>query len=49
MCEEEQTLNDYIAEQCDLVDAALDKLIPAEEESPATLHKAMRYSIFAGG
>ncbi len=49
MCEEEQTLNDYIAEQCDLVDAALDKLLPAEDESPATIHKAMRYSIFAGG
>ncbi len=49
MCEEELTLEDYIAEQCDLVDAALDKLLPAEDESPQTIHAAMRYSIFAGG
>ena len=32
-----------------LVDKELDKILPAETASPATLHKAMRYSIFAGG
>ena len=47
MCE--QSLNDYITEQCALIDAALDRLLPAENESPETIHKAMRYSIFAGG
>ena len=47
MCE--QSLNDYITEQCALIDAALDRLLPAEDESPETIHKAMRYSIFAGG
>jgi geranylgeranyl diphosphate synthase, type II len=31
------------------VDAALDRLLPPETEQPASLHKAMRYSIFAGG
>ena len=46
MCE--QSLNDYITEQCALIDAALDRLLPAENESPETIHKAMRYSIFAG-
>lgn len=47
MCE--QTLQEYIEENCELIDAALDRLLPAEDESPETIHKAMRYSIFAGG
>jgi len=32
-----------------LVDAALDRLLPPETAQPPALHKAMRYSIFAGG
>jgi len=32
-----------------LTDVALDKLIPAETEPPASIHKAMRHSVFAGG
>ena len=31
------------------VDRKLDELLPPESASPGTLHKAMRYSIFAGG
>lgn len=31
------------------VNAALEKLLPAESTAPPTIHKAMRYSIFAGG
>jgi geranylgeranyl diphosphate synthase type II len=31
------------------VDAALDALLPREDEAPARLHTATRYSIFAGG
>jgi len=31
------------------VDSALDRLLPPEAEQPANLHKAMRYSVFAGG
>lgn len=42
-------LNTYLAERCRLVDAALDAFIPADSVSPATLHKAMRHSVFAGG
>ena len=42
-------LNTYLAERCRLVDAALDTFIPADSVSPATLHKAMRHSVFAGG
>ena len=31
------------------VDAALDRLTPADSAHPATIHRAMRYSLFAGG
>jgi geranylgeranyl diphosphate synthase type II len=42
-------LNQYLADMCAVVDAALDKLLPPETPAPATIHKAMRYSVFAGG
>ena len=32
-----------------LTDATLDRLIPLENEHPASIHKAMRHSVFAGG
>jgi geranylgeranyl diphosphate synthase type II len=32
-----------------LTDAALDRLLPLETEHPASIHKAMRHSVFAGG
>jgi geranylgeranyl diphosphate synthase type II len=31
------------------VDAALDRLLPAETTQPSSIHEAMRYSVFAGG
>jgi geranylgeranyl diphosphate synthase type II len=31
------------------INAALDRLLPPEDANPPTIHKAMRYSIFAGG
>src|SRR6201988_3505862 len=31
------------------VDAALERLLPAETAPPASIHTAMRYSVFAGG
>jgi geranylgeranyl diphosphate synthase type II len=31
------------------IDSALDKLLPAEDVSPSDLHRAMRYSVLAGG
>ena len=43
------TLADYISVQQKTVDAALDRWVPAESENPATIHRAMRYSLFAGG
>lgn len=32
-----------------LVDAELDRILPPAEEYPPSIHKAMRYSVFAGG
>ena len=43
------TLGDYIAFQQKRVDAALDRWVPQESQDPSIIHKAMRYSLFAGG
>jgi geranylgeranyl diphosphate synthase type II len=43
------TLADYISARQKTIDAALDCWVPAETENPATIHRAMRYSLFAGG
>ncbi len=42
-------LKAYLKEQCARIDAALDKYLPKESELPHSLHKSMRYSVFAGG
>jgi geranylgeranyl diphosphate synthase type II len=40
---------DYFKRNANLVDQWLDRLLPSESETPATIHQAMRYSVFAGG
>jgi geranylgeranyl diphosphate synthase, type II len=42
-------LDNYLAEKRQQVDMALDDMIPQEDNEPVLLHRAMRYSIFAGG
>lgn len=42
-------LPQFVTETRKLVDAALDRLLPAESVSPATVHAAIRWSVFAGG
>ncbi len=42
-------LNRFLATRTDAVNAALDRFLPSEKTKPATIHKAMRYSLFAGG
>jgi geranylgeranyl diphosphate synthase type II len=32
-----------------LTDAALERLLPAATQRPASIHQAMRHSVFAGG
>ncbi len=42
-------LKQYLSERQQRVDAALAGYLPAEDTLPESLHKAMRYSVFAGG
>ena len=42
-------LDGYLASRRQLVDEALDRAMPREDAAPATVHRAMRYSVFAGG
>jgi geranylgeranyl diphosphate synthase type II len=42
-------INAYLARSTAAVNDALDGYLPAEKTKPATIHRAMRYSIFAGG
>ncbi|MDQ7828378.1 MAG: polyprenyl synthetase family protein [Armatimonadota bacterium] len=42
-------LHAYAADRTARVDAALDAWLPPEDAFPAILHRAMRYSVFAGG
>src|SRR5947199_10854752 len=42
-------LSPFFEEDRLAVDAALDRLLPAETVQPASIHTAMRYSVFAGG
>jgi len=42
-------LEAYMKERAAAVDAALERVLPPEADPPETLHRAMRYSVFAGG
>jgi geranylgeranyl diphosphate synthase type II len=42
-------LSQYLAERRREVDAALERYLPPASAPPATIHEAMRYSVFAGG
>src|SRR3954471_1439223 len=43
------SLSEYLAEQVLVVDEALDRCVPPESTDPDSIHRAMRYSLFAGG
>src|SRR5271156_1892831 len=42
-------LPDFYQADLDAIEAALERLLPPEETAPASIHRAMRYSVFAGG
>ena len=42
-------LGAYMKVQAAAIDVALDRFLPPDTQRPQTLHKAMRYSVFAGG
>ena len=43
------SLSEFLAQQQTRIDGALDRLAPPETADPVTIHRAMRYSLFAGG
>ena len=43
------TISEYMADRQKAIDAALHRAAPAETEDPWVIHKAMCYSLFAGG
>ena len=42
-------IDSFLRRERERVDAALDEILPPEDRAPASLHRAMRYSVFAGG
>jgi geranylgeranyl diphosphate synthase type II len=42
-------LPDFYESDRAAIEAALERLLPSEELPPASIHRAMRYSVFAGG
>src|SRR5437016_4745733 len=42
-------LKTYLETRTNAVNRALDRFLPKAATRPATIHKAMRYSLFAGG
>jgi geranylgeranyl diphosphate synthase type II len=49
MTSAEWQLKPYLQERIQLVETALDRYLPGVDTLPASLHDAMRYSVFAGG
>jgi geranylgeranyl diphosphate synthase, type II len=46
---EPSSLQEYLAAQVKVIDRVLDEWVPAETVAPESIHRAMRYSLFAGG
>ncbi len=43
------SLQDYLSEQVQEIDRVLNDWVPEERVDPSSIHRAMRYSLFAGG
>ena len=41
--------NKYLEDKTNIINKALDEYLPSEEKPPSNIHKAIRYSVFAGG
>ena len=48
-CASNVNLKAYLRSRQKLIDCVLNRYLPKENTRPATIHKAMRYSLFAGG
>jgi geranylgeranyl diphosphate synthase, type II len=45
----QETVQEILAGGAELIDLALDRLLPGPNQSPVSIHRAMRHSVFAGG
>ncbi len=43
------SFHEHLTRQQEIIDRELDRLVPLETVPPETIHRAMRYSLFAGG
>ena len=43
------TVRDILGSGAELIDHALERLLPAADQAPPSIHQAMRHSVFAGG
>ncbi len=45
----QQSVREILGQGAELIDHALDRLLPGAEQAPISIHQAMRHSVFAGG
>ena len=45
----QQSVREILGSGADLIDHALDRLLPGADQAPVSIHRAMRHSVFAGG
>jgi geranylgeranyl diphosphate synthase, type II len=45
----QQSVMEILGSGAELIDHALDRLLPGPDQAPVSIHRAMRHSVFAGG
>src|SRR5580692_4742720 len=45
----QQSVREILGSGAELIDQALDRLLPGPDQAPVSIHRAMRHSVFAGG
>jgi geranylgeranyl diphosphate synthase type II len=45
----QQSVHEILSSGAELIDHALDRLLPGADQAPVSIHRAMRHSVFAGG
>jgi geranylgeranyl diphosphate synthase type II len=45
----QENVHEILASGAELIDHALDRLLPGPDQAPVSIHRAMRHSVFAGG
>ncbi len=45
----QQSVREILSSEAEIIDHALDRLLPGPDQAPVSIHRAMRHSVFAGG